>query len=790
MPPQSSLFDADSVVSSAAGGVAAGAVEAWERDDWSDREIASVVLATGFVTPLDYLVPEPLVGRVVAGVRVEVPLGRGNAPRIGYCVGVARGAGARDMAGPRRLKEVSLLLDDEPLLAPDILKLARWIADYYLCPLGQVLEAVLPSGVRHRAGTQLTTVFTTLAPTSFTDSQRAAFDKLTTKQRHAFETLAASDEPLTLTELARAASCSPPVVSHLKKANLLAVQTLRRRAAPAARPDVVPESPHKLEPQQQAALDQITPLIDAGEHRTFLLHGVTGSGKTEVYIRAIGEVVRRGRQAIVLVPEISLTPQTVARFRSRFPRVAVLHSHLTDAERHHQWRAIASGGIDVVVGARSAVFAPVPHLGLIVIDEEHEHSFKQDIAPRYHARNVAAARGREAGAVLILGSATPSLETFFAAENGAIHKITMPHRIGQRRLPAVQIVDLREETQRGRTLGAIHERLHRAIHESLADDGQVILLLNRRGYSTHIQCPACGEVLKCPNCDISLTHHKSVEIAICHYCDFETVPPRACPHCGHPAIRYSGVGTQRLQQEIERRFPQARVLRMDTDTMKGRGAHETALDDFRSGKYQILLGTQMIAKGLDFPRVTLVGVVNADTAMHLPDFRAAERTFHLVTQVAGRTGRSERGGHVIVQTSAPASLAIRAASKHDFLHFATEELAMRKQLRYPPWEAMVRFIVRGSDEEKTSHFADELATRFELVADAASILPNSGAILGRRLGPAPAPITKLRELFRFHFQLLAPDAESLRRHVRERLVGLKTPHDVQWIVDVDPLDMQ
>ncbi|MGL4942874.1 MAG: replication restart helicase PriA [Thermoguttaceae bacterium] len=762
--------------------------EVWEPDDWASREVAAVVLAAGFAKTLDYLIPESLTGRVVPGVRVEVPLGRGNTPKIGYCVAVARGAEADQMRGERKLKEIVQLIDDAPLLTHDTIKLARWIADYYFCPLGQVLEAVLPSGVRNHAGTRLTSVLTAIVEAEFTPSQREAFDKLTKRQRDVLATLASTPCPLTLGELARAAKCSSVPITHLKKVGLLVAQTVRRTTSDIATVETAPEPPHRLEPQQQSALDKISPLIAASEHRTILLHGVTGSGKTEVYIRAIDEVVTRGKQAIVLVPEISLTPQTVARFRSRFRRVAVLHSHLTDVERHHQWHAIKNGEIDVVVGARSAVFAPFPQLGLIVIDEEHEQTFKQDSAPRYHARAVAQVRARNADAVLILGSATPSLETYFAAERGRIDKITMLNRIGKRQMPDVKIVDLRDEVRRGLTRGAIHERLHRAIYDTLADNGQVILLLNRRGYATHIQCPACGEVVKCPRCDIALTHHKTADTAICHYCDHTTVPPRQCPGCGHPAIRYSGIGTQRLQQEIEARFPQARVVRMDADTMRGRGSHEAALADFRSGKYQILLGTQMIAKGLDFPQVTLVGVVNADTAMHIPDFRAEERTFHLVTQVAGRTGRGPRGGHVIVQTSSPTRRALVAATQHDFVGFAAEELAIRTELRYPPQESMVRFVIRGPNEQATAEFATSLASRFELVsADKLATHPN--AICGRCLGPAPAPITRLHDLFRFHFHLIAPDAAALHRHIRARLEGVKTPDPIQWIIDVDPIDM-
>ncbi len=388
--------------------------------------------------------------------------------------------------------------------------------------------------------------------------------------------------------------------------------------------------------------------IDSGDARTLLLHGVTGSGKTEVYIRAIEHVVRFGRSAIVLVPEISLTPQTRARFESRFDSVAVLHSQMSPTERHYHWQRIRRGEVQVVVGPRSAVFAPLPRLGLIVIDEEHDASFKQDTQPRYHARRVAYQRAAIAKIPLLLGSATPSMESWHATRTGHAELISMPHRIADRPLPAVQLVDLRQRDQR--TGGAISRPLAMAMADTLREaDGQIILLLNRRGFATTIQCPACGYVVACPECDMPLTHHRDGSKAICHYCDYTIATPPWCPPCRFDGIRYGGLGTQRLEVEVKARFPEIPIARMDSDTMRKPGSHQKVLSAFRSGEIRILLGTQMIAKGLDFPNVLLVGVINADSALHFPDFRAAERTFQLVTQVAGRTGRGNRGGQVIVQ---------------------------------------------------------------------------------------------------------------------------------------------
>jgi primosomal protein N' (replication factor Y) len=523
--------------------------------------------------------------------------------------------------------------------------------------------------------------------------------------------------------------------------------------------------------------------MNSRRHRAILIHGVTGSGKTEVYIQAIQEVIHFGRQAIVLVPEISLTPQTVERFRQRFGAVAVLHSHLSDAERHNHWQRIAEGAVSVIVGARSAIFAPTPNLGLIVLDEEHESSFKQESAPRYHARDVAAARAAAEEIPLVLGSATPSLESWRRAQTGEYALVSMPRRVLDRPLPAVGTIDLRgQKASGGLSRGAISRQMCNAMTVALDEGGQVILLLNRRGFSTHIQCSACGFVAQCPQCDIALTHHRTDAIALCHYCDYEIPAPAKCPVCGFMGIRYSGIGTQRLEAEVRARFPNVLSLRMDTDAMQAHGSHERALAAFRSGKVRILLGTQMIAKGLDFPNVTLVGVINADTALHLPDFRAAERTFQLVTQVAGRTGRGPKGGRVLVQTFSPDHPAIMAAVHHDFAAFAAGELPIRQMLRYPPFATMIRLVVRGPVEAVAAEFAKYIAERLE-----AALKQNEAD--ARVLGPAPCPFARLRGKYRFQIQTQGEDGERLRAAVAAATADLEPPDDVQWIVDVDPVDM-
>jgi len=609
---QQSLFSADTAP--------------WEEDDAQQQLVAKVVVATGNLDALDYRVPESLRESLKIGHRIEVPLGRGHRSVVGYCVDL------QCRTSTRRLKDVIRTLDPAPLLCPNMLRLTEWIANYYICPWRQVLESVVPAGVRQLAGSRPATLLE-VAPLAHSSHGL----KLSDKQQRVLDVLIASSRRLTPSQLANAAGCTTAPINALRKKGLITA-TVDRLATVESEADA-PTDPGNLSlnRDQQHALDAVLESVRSFDHKTVLIHGVTGSGKTEVYMRAIAEVHSHGRGAIVLVPEISLTPQTRERFRRRFGRVALLHSHLSEAQRAHYWRQIAAGEFNLVVGARSAVFAPLPNLGMIVLDEEHESTFKQESSPRYHARDVARRRTEMERATLVLGSATPSLESWKLAQRGDYKLVEMPDRVLGRPLPEVATVDLRDQQHDRRWRGAISRQLCRAMEQALDDGGQVILLLNRRGFSTHIQCPACGHSVRCPDCEIALTHHRERELAICHYCDHRTPAPLVCPECKSEEIRYRGLGTQKLESEVRGRFPKARVLRMDTDSMRGAGSHEKALARFRDGQVDILLGTQMIAKGLDFPNVTLVGVVNADTAMHLPDFRAAERTFHLVTQVAGRS---------------------------------------------------------------------------------------------------------------------------------------------------------
>jgi primosomal protein N' (replication factor Y) len=674
------------------------------------------------------------------------------------------------------LKSVIAVEDERPLCSSHLLKLMQWMSDYYLASLGQVFEAVVPVGVRESAGVK---ELLHLQPKA--DLNPEEIEKLTVKQRQVVEYLLQTGEPMSIEQLKEATGCSVDVMQRLRKAGILVSQSIRSFSPAQNIPATNLLPPAALNVDQRQALQQVKAAIDSRQHQTILLHGITGSGKTEVYIQAIDYVIRLGLQAIVLVPEISLTPQTRARFQQRLGKIAVLHSHMTHVEKHQQWQRIAAGEVSVVIGPRSAIFAPVPKLGLIVLDEEHEPSFKQETIPRYHARDVAGHRAMLEQCTVILGSATPSLESWQRTIEGKYQCASMPRRIHNRPLPDVEIIDLRLQKM-GPQSGSISRPLAEAIVQTTRDNGQVILLLNRRGFATAIQCPKCGAVASCPHCDLSLTFHQDGNKAVCHYCDYQIAPPARCWTCDFDAMQYGGTGTQRLEEEVKRRFPNISMARMDSDTMRKPGSHERVLTAFRNGEIQLLLGTQMIAKGLDFPNVLLVGVVNADTALHFPDFRAAERTFQLVTQVAGRTGRGERRGLVLVQTYSPEHPAIMAASKHDFHTFAKGELVHRQRLGYPPWGALARVIFRGELAEKLEAFALQWTQITERVIA-------SSRSECRLLGPAAPPLAKLRGKYRQHLLLQASEPSILNRIVRQVSAEIKTPEDIQWVIDIDPMDM-
>ena len=746
----------------------------WEIDAAAETPCVAVAFPEAPFGPFDYRIPDELSSQIKPGMRVVVPLGKGNREIVGYTLSIQISNHPKAL-----LKPVLRVIDPHPLCNASLLQLIQWMSRYYLVPVGQVFEAAVPAGVRAGAGTRNQTL---LKPT-LKAAEDLLVKSLPIKQRQTLQQLILADEPLSLDQLKNLAQCSEGVIKKLRELEFIEAYTERvmqfgKESVPEVHQRVLPPA---LSSDQRIALKTIHAAIDSGEHETILLHGVTGSGKTEVYMQAMEQVISYGRQAIVLVPEISLTPQTRSRFQNRFGSVAVLHSNMSGPERHYQWKRIAEGAVQVVVGPRSAIFAPTPYLGLIILDEEHENTFKQESQPRYHARDVALHRASLERIPLVLGSATPSLETFHRATTGRYKLVSLPRRILNRPLPEVTTIDLRSnriDVDRG----SISRPLLDAIGRTMAEKGQTILLLNRRGFATSIQCPSCGFVVSCPDCDLPLTHHREGSKAVCHYCDYTIAAPQVCPQCGFDAIRLAGLGTQKLEMEVQSRFPEAVIARMDSDTMKKPGSHERVLADFRSGRVQILMGTQMIAKGLDFPNVLLVGVINADTALHFPDFRASERTFQLVTQVAGRTGRGDRAGEVLVQTYSPDHPAILAACKHDYRAFSELELQQREQFGYPPYASLARIIMRGPVQLEAEEFAEELIKKVQLE------ISRTGAPV-RVLGPAPPPISKLRGHYRFQAMLISKDAAALNAVLARLQSTTKPSGENLYLIDIDPIDM-
>jgi primosomal protein N' (replication factor Y) (superfamily II helicase) len=733
-----------------------------------------------FDRPLDqaysYAVPNELQDAVAVGKRVQVPFGRGDKGTLGYCVGLSETAPAR------AVKAIQKVVDEVALLTPELLRLTRWMADYYLCGWGQVLSAVIPAGARDQAGMRSAS-FVEAVPEN---EVPAPLPTLSPKQKIVRDLLRSAGKPIEVKRLARLAECGQAPIEALveKKLARRAARRVDKFAIQDEEGDKA-DKPIALNGDQLKVWAPIEQALRNGGFKSFLLYGVTGSGKTEIYLRAIEEIIKQGKQALVLVPEISLTPQTIQRFRGRCGEVAVLHSHLSNAERGGHWRRVASGQVQVIVGARSAIFAPTKDLGLIVIDEEHEATFKQDTTPRYHARDVAVMRARLAEIPILLGSATPSLESWHNAERGQYTLLHLPQRVLERPMPHVALVDLRVQQPGRNRFHGLSEELERCMREALRDGGQVMLLLNRRGFSTHVHCPGCGHVESCRFCDLAMTYHRQRDVMLCHYCAYEQAPAEKCPKCFQTQIRFQGLGTEKLQAEIEEKFPGLTIRRMDSDTMKKPGSHARVLNEFREGKIHILLGTQMIAKGLDFPNVTLVGVVNADIGLHVPDFRSAERTFQLLSQVAGRTGRGPRGGKVLVQTFNPEQPCILLAATHDYPQFVEGELIHRKEHHYPPYERLARIIIRSRDQEACMAFSERVAGAFQAALNANKTHPAQV----RLLGPAEAPVFRLKNYYRFHFQLQSPSPGALHQLLRAVLPTVHPPAGVELTVDIDPFNM-
>lgn len=749
----------------------------------SQPRVARIIVDGTIGREFDYIVPAELDADVVVGARVRVPF------RHRRLLGTVVGFAEQPDLPLEQLKPIHELVAEGVVVSPVLLELARWIADYYCAPLDQAMANVLPQVIRKAEIEFAERQFARLVRPPEAE-ERAKLARRAPRRAALLDALeAAPGCRMQVTRLLEESGGNRTMLSALQEQGFVLIEAGTLRRDPHGE-GYLPDVPLALNPEQAAALAKVLAAMDlsAKERKPMLLHGVTGSGKTEVYLQAIAAARARGKGALVLVPEISLTPQTTERFKARFSsaghdEVAVLHSRLSDGERHDEWHRIHRGDARIVIGARSAIFAPVRELGLIVVDEEHEGSYKQDESPRYHARDIAVVRAKLENCPIVLGSATPALESFHNARIGKYQLLDLPTRVDDRQMPITRIIDLRLEAQRSGRKGPqiLSEKLRAAVTQRLERGEQVILFLNRRGYASSLICPTCGFVCECPDCSLALTFHQAEDQLICHLCGHRRKAPRRCPdpECRDPAIRQRGMGTERVEEVVAKVFPQARVVRMDADTMSGKHSTRDALAEFKAGKIDILVGTQMIAKGLHFPNVTLVGIINADLSLHLNDFRAAERTFQLLTQVAGRAGRGDMEGEVVVQSYTPFHPAIQYARKHDFAGFYEQEVAFREACVHPPFTHLVLITIRGEHKEKAELTAQTLWRRL-----------NEGLPAGAELKPPlPAPWERVKNQWRFHVQLRARRILPLSRHVRKCIDGLKVSSEVQVQADVDAYNL-
>src|SRR5213595_2672963 len=734
-----------------------------------------VIIDRAIQREFDYSVPETLADRIGIGSRVRVPFRDKSA--------LATVLAMPEHSDAKGIRPIEALVGEAPAISESLLELAKWMSAYYCCPLETVMRSLLPQVIRRAEVGWKKQLF--VQPLAKIDSDKIDnLRKRAPRQAELLEAIAKLEKPMPAAQLLRKTSFDNQTLRALAKRGLIELREEAVERDPHAEEQFIETTNRELNAEQILALNKITDALAAPETATpILLHGVTGSGKTEIYLQAIRIALERGKSAIVLVPEISLTPQTVERFKSRFAEahevVAVLHSHLSEGERHDEWHKIHSGRARIVIGARSAVFAPLKELGLMIVDEEHETTYKQEEAPRYHARDVAIVRAKIEKCAVVLGSATPSLESYHNATVGKYNLMTLTQRVDEQQMPLMRIVDLRQERRKAKIVPILSEKLSQAIADRLEKREQTILFLNRRGFSTSLLCSNCGVARNCPNCSVALTFHRHMARLSCHLCGHTAAVPKKCPECGKDALIYAGFGTEKVESTVSHLFPKANVRRMDADSMIRKEAYRETLRNFRTGKIDILVGTQMIAKGLHFPNVTLVGIINADLALHLPDFRAGERTFQLLTQVAGRAGRGETSGEVFVQTYTPFSPSIQFARHHDFAGYFQQELEFRERCNFPPFKHAILITARSAHEGRAKLSAETLKRRLK------DALPEE-FILG---DATPAPLEKLQGQFRFHILIRGEAIMRLSRLVRETLDKLPFPEDVTVTVDVDPYQL-
>lgn len=747
------------------------------------NDTSNAIIEVAIPLPLDqtfsYRVPESLRHGVETGRRVLVPFGRRKL--TAYILGFAGDEG-------RELREIVELLDDGPLFTPEELEFYRWAAAYYLHPLGEVIKAALPAGIniqssRKASGEDSPEEVLTGGRTIKTETFFSAMPSpqpVRVPKGKAADLLAILQErgEASAAILRREFGDVAPQLHRLRKLGLVAA-TAREVYRDPFRAEVFEhDTPLALNSSQAAALESITATLSGRKFTPFLLYGVTGSGKTEVYLQAIAHALDRGKTALVLVPEISLTPQLVNRFKRRFRcGIAVLHSALSDGERYDEWRRIRRGEAAIVIGARSAIFAPLRNIGIIVVDEEHEASYKQSEGFRYNARDLALVRGKMDRAAVILGSATPQLTSWHAAATGKLTCLHLPERVNSRPLPTVEIIDARG--QRGEI---VLPPMAGAIAGNLSDGGQTLIFLNRRGFATFLICEDCGKVLQCPNCSVTLTYHRGKNRHCCHYCDYTIPAPSLCQACNGGKVSLLGQGTEQVEEKVRALFPDARIDRMDRDTTARKGGHARILRKVAERRTDILIGTQMVAKGHDFPGITLVGILSVEATLNIPDYRSAERTFQLVTQLIGRAGRGDDPGHVLIQSLNPDHYALTNAAQGDPERFYSTELEFRRDAQYPPYAYLAAIYLTGSSAQAVEKEAQKLAEHLQGLRSHLKLRVEI-------LGPAPPPLAKLRGRFRWQFLLKSASRASLHHLLSQCKVSYVPPSIVRFQIDIDPVDL-
>ncbi len=719
----------------------------------------------------DYEIPEDFVVQI--GMRVTVPFGFNNRYAQGVVVGIS------DKSQFKNLKSIIKIIDSEPLCSKEILSLCLWIKDKYFCSFYQALRLFLPPGLER--GVKEKNIRIASLAVSKAEALSAMENMSRAKVQKQMLLALCENSPIKTTDLYALSGGSSAVLNALCFKGLAKISDERIYREAYNSEKFTPSKSYVPTPEQKKVIDHLKANISGNKHEKILLRGVTGSGKTEVFLQAIEHCLSLDKTAIMLVPEISLTPQTVNRFVSRFgERVAVIHSRLSQGERFDQWNKIKSGQVSVVVGARSAVFAPFENLGIIILDEEHESSYKSDTTPKYHARDIASKRCEECGAVMLLASATPSLHSYYKAEKGEYTLFEMKKRYNEMAMPSVKVVDMRAELFEYKNFSPLSVYLQREIMVNLENKSKTILFLNRRGYSTFVSCRECGYTLECPHCSVSLTYHKKTDSMVCHYCGYEAKVPSLCPDCGSKHIKFFGTGTQKIEEAINKQFPDAKIIRMDTDTTSHKGGHEEILDKFSKGDADILLGTQMVTKGLDFPEVTLVGVLAADTSLSMDDFRAGERSFSLLTQVCGRAGRGNIPGRAVIQTYQPFNSTIKYAKEHDYINFYKSEIANRKRLNYPPFCDIISIVISGDKEDNVITLSKEVKARIDLFL-------KEHRCVSDIVGPMPAPLSKIKNQYRYRILLKVSDVEEI--HPLLMQLSLEGNKKAFINIDINPTNM-